>query len=106
MKLSLIIVMLTLTFTEACKKSSGEKTTCNDAVIRNRGMVAADGCGWMVEINGKDYHPFMLDDKWQISDLNVHVCYTISSETYQCGFVANAEDGKHPVINISKIEKR
>ena len=62
-----LIIALTLIacFTLSCKKGNvTTKSVVANAIVINKGNPAADGCGWLIKINGTDslYSPSNLTD--------------------------------------------
>ncbi len=45
---------------------------------------ATDGCGWLVQINGKPYYPVNLADEYKIDKLKVSVDYQLLDSKYTC----------------------
>ncbi len=89
----------------SCKKNnnSGQVVTA-DATIINSGPVAADGCGWVVRINGSDstYSPTNLATQYKIDSLQVHITYKRLSQRFSCGAIG----GGIPAIQINAISKK
>ena len=61
-----------------CEKENNLAVFENIAKI-TYGEPATDGCGWKININGKEYHPTNLDDKFKINDLNINLKYNLLS---------------------------
>ena len=66
-----------------CEKENNLTVFENIAKI-TYGEPATDGCGWKININGKEYHPTNLDDKFKINDLNVNLKYNLLSSVWEC----------------------
>lgn len=105
MRYSIILAML---FFYSCEKSStaefgkGEKKTSSNAIIHWSGMVAADGCDWVIQIDTVWYHPDKLDDLFKQEQLPVTLEYRLTEEKFSCGMLVG---GGLPVINIISIRK-
>ena len=54
-------------------------------IIIDAGDVAADGCGWVVEINGTQFSPTYLSPQYQVSGLNVLLKVEFLTTTFNCG---------------------
>ncbi len=85
----------------SCEKCIGESITKN-AIIFYSGIVEADGCSWLVQVDDThSYHPDVLDIAFQHDQLNVKVTYQLTQEKFICGIFLT----EIPVIHIVKIEK-
>lgn len=85
----------------ACKKE--ERTIQADGLILNLGSPAADGCGWVIQINDTHYKPEHLDEAYQQDSLVVRIDYKLLKTQYSCGLVANIG---MPNIKIKNIRKK
>jgi hypothetical protein len=91
---SLICVIVIITIASGCKKeNSGSKTITHistNAVIINSGPVAADGCGWLIHINGtnEEYSPVNLSPDYQKDSLKVNIAYHVLTTKFFCGQLA------------------
>jgi len=95
MALSLLAVLLFA----GCKKKACSSLTSNGIVL-DQGPVAADGCDWVIQLdNGVSYHPHALSTAFQVNNKPVKLCYTLTSDTFLCGW--NVKIG---VIHIEDIE--
>jgi len=106
MKNLFFITITTLLIFSACKSKGGavSDTTCNsceDAIIRNYGEPALDGCGWVVEASSTIYMPKNLLPEFYVDSLKVRIKYNVL-ERVNCGLVKDA----HPSIFIEEIEKK
>ncbi|MBS1686560.1 MAG: hypothetical protein JSS76_17615 [Bacteroidetes bacterium] len=72
------------------------------AIILDRGPVAGDGCGWVVQIDSLDYHPMNLSSGFQVDSLKVNVTYATDTSHFYFGLLPSVM----PVININCIERR
>lgn len=103
--LSLIIFTAFLTFF-ACKSKEGTVSndacnSCEDAIIRNYGDPAMDGCGWVVNASSIVYMPKNLLPEFYIDSLEVRIKYKVL-ERVNCGLVKDA----HLSIFIEEIYKK
>jgi hypothetical protein len=71
------------------------------ASIEYSGMVAADGCDWVVRIDSVSYHPVALDSAFKKENLNVNICYEETGDSFSCGMLP----GGIPVINVLEIKE-
>ena len=83
-----------------CHKTEGKVK----AVVHDTGQVAADGCGWMIELEGETawYHPVELASKYQKDNLKVWIELEHKTDTFTCGLAATP----YAVIEIEDIFKR
>ena len=70
-----------------------------NGIVKDFGAPEADGCGWVIEVNGEIYKPTNLDPEYQIHDLHVTFDFRILYSKADCGFQADAYDK----IKILKI---
>ncbi|MDB5125421.1 MAG: hypothetical protein JWP94_3550 [Mucilaginibacter sp.] len=95
----------------SCKKhpinlgKPGATVITGDATITYWGSPAADGCGWLIEINGTNnsYSPANLPDIYKTASLKVHISYEILSTRFQCGMAATSG---FPQIQLDAIAKQ
>ncbi len=99
MKPTLRLACLFITFvsililaTPACKKHDIAINDINtNATVLDTGSPAADGCGWLVQIEGTNdrYSPANLPDSYKTANLKVYISYKLLSTRFQCGMVPN-----------------
>jgi hypothetical protein len=83
---------------DACNNENGFK----DAVILYSGPVEGDGCDWVVRIGVDQYfHPDLLGTDFKQNDLDVKICYKLTTDKFHCGIAGTAM----PVIHVLKIKK-
>ena len=75
-------------------------TSYKQGTIRYFGDVAADGCGWLVEVDSVHYNPANLGEEFAIDGLPVILDYDSTSEKTRCGFSAKV----HDKIIITRME--
>ncbi len=89
----------------SCKNKSDDYicTGDGDAVARimYTGPPAADGCGWLIYLNGNYYSPVSIPTPFQKTDLDVKICYKVLDEKITCGLAAS----EIPVLRILRIRK-
>jgi len=100
MKLS--ILALVIFFFSCGKDRSCENCYSDDATVLNSGLVAADGCGWVIKIDSDQYyHPDVLSAEFMQNNLPVKISYELTSDKFFCGIAGTGL----PVIHLVKIEK-
>jgi hypothetical protein len=70
-----------------------------EATVKDFGPAAADGCGWVVEIDRIIYKPIDLPAKYQVDELKIEVKYDVLVTMAGCGWVPNA----YEEIDLIKI---
>jgi hypothetical protein len=84
MKKLIIIPILCLLAVTSCKK---HKNPCTSSgLVYYRGDVAIDGCDWVININGTEYHPETLDIGYQQDSLTMYMDYELTGDTFVCGW--------------------
>lgn len=90
---TLLVLILALL---SCKEDElvcpvGEETV--EGLLRYSGSPAADGCGWLIEINSKSYSPVNLPAGYQKQeDQRVLVSYILLNDKFSCGLVPTQFD--------------
>ncbi|HWZ14796.1 MAG TPA: hypothetical protein VNW95_06115 [Mucilaginibacter sp.] len=102
----IFVFVLPVLTTLSCKKQPinlGDIT--ENATVIDAGSPAADGCGWLIEIDGTNnsYSPTNLPDIYKTANLKVHISYKILSTRFQCGMVAT---NTFPQIQLDAITKQ
>lgn len=87
-----------------CKKESTTSVNSLSANISYTGIVATDGCGWLIKIGNVTYHPDNLPADFQVNNLNVIISGNITNDKFVCGDAANSPG--LPVIHITSIIKK
>ncbi|MEM7085330.1 MAG: hypothetical protein AAF489_04060 [Bacteroidota bacterium] len=98
------ILGLGLTTLVACQSTNtiiteGTCNQCQDAVIRDYGDPALDGCGFVVDIDSKIYMPKNLPKEYQVDELKVKMKFEVRDST-RCGMIQYYE-----AISINEIRK-
>ena len=96
-QLLLTALIFALSFS-ACKKNDQPFTT---ATVINGGVVAADGCGWLIRIGDTNYSPTNLADQFKETELKVSIRYDTLTTKFVCGW-----GNKIPEIKLLEIKKR
>lgn len=110
MKPALLITLFGILCIAACKKSNGFNPSIKaqfkaNALIRNYGTPAADGCGWMlVTTDNKILKPDNLDQAFLKDSLKVELSYDTLQMLYQCGFNPNSKFRHIQIKSIGKSE--
>jgi len=82
--LGLLIFSVSCMKNHSCISEPDVKTSSN-AKIFYTGPEAADGCGWVIEINSTSYRPTTeLATEFQVNELPVTVSYKLTNENYPC----------------------
>jgi len=89
----------------SCKKSANpaKQSLSANAVVLDKGNVAADGCGWQIMISDSLYSPLNLDAQFQVNNLKVHVGYHKLTTRFYCSQVTNDPDPGITQIQIDTI---
>lgn len=90
----------------ACKSKSEaasdeNRTAFKDAIIRNYGDVALDGCGWVVDVASTIYMPKNLQPEFHKEGLQVSIKFEELGRV-NCGLVKDA----HLSMFIEEIQKK
>lgn len=96
---SITIVFVALLMAFKCENQRNSQMT--EAKIVFSGLVAADGCGWLVEIDGEDFSPINLDEAYEKDGLIVEMELEYLSTGFQCGM---NPDFKIPQVKILSIK--
>lgn len=90
-------LFILLTFAFQC-----ESVDLVEATIVKTAPLAADGCGWVIEVEGEQYKAKSLSEKFLEDGLKVKISYKQLDEIYQCGMIAGQG---LTYIEIEKIKK-
>lgn len=99
MKLSislLVIVLGIILSSSSCKRINNELCQ-HPVVISNEGSVAADGCDWVLTIDGQRYHAQHLADNFKQDGLHAYCDYQLTGDTFYCGLMPL----KLPVVQVT-----
>jgi hypothetical protein len=102
-----IFLLMPLLIFISCNET--EEVYTKEAILKWQGYYAADGCGFFVEIDNKEYKPENEDfigDEFQISgDISVIVKFKYSEKkvTYLCGWTGQLQSDGIKIISIEKI---
>jgi hypothetical protein len=92
-----IFVLLQMAF----KCEDQKATQMKEAKIVFSGMVAADGCGWLLEIKGEEYSPINLGESFEEDGLKVFVELEYLETGFQCGMNPNFKIPQVKIMNIT-----
>ena len=100
------LTLMTVLAISSCKPEEGviidnPFESCEDAIIRDYGEPALDGCGWVVDVSTIIYKPVNLLEEFEIDGLEVLIKYDILDST-NCGMVQFAFNA----ISINEIYKK
>ena len=98
-KLLLLTAVIFVLSISACKKN--EQPVFTDATVINGGVVAADGCGWLIRIGDTNYSPTNLTDQFKETELKVSIRYQALTTKFECGW-----GQKVPEIKLLEIKKQ
>jgi len=71
------------------------------ATIVFAGDPSVDGCGWLLSIENKLYHPVNLASDYKVDSLKVSIKYELQSGTWTCGWRSPGYEN----IEIKEIKK-
>ena len=85
-------ILSLLIFSVACMKNHScisdpepDVKTSSKAKVYNTGPEAADGCGWVIEVNSTMYRPTTeLASEFQVDELPVTISYKLTNLNYAC----------------------
>jgi len=97
--LSIILLFVCLSMAFQCENDGTSEMI--EAEIIFTGMVAADGCGWLLRINGQNYSPIELPESFQSKNITVQVMVKYLDSSFQCGM---SPDNRISQIEILKIK--
>ncbi|WP_224994551.1 hypothetical protein [Cesiribacter sp. SM1] len=89
--------------------NSTKETHSTNATLRWTGMLAADGCGYFLDIDGKEYKPSneeVIPDSFQEQEVQqVQLTYEILEEPqeYTCGMMPTRYSSSIKIIEISPL---
>jgi len=89
-------------FAASCGTKNESDGLLQNGLVLNYGEPAADGCGWVIQINKVDYSPINLDAKFKKDSLKVVVNYQILASTFNCGW----RDSGYQQIKIMSVSQR
>ncbi len=86
-KLLTIIFIGYMTIIAGCEK---DKKTIPEDILHSQfakityANPATDGCGWIINIDDKEYHPINLDALYKVDGLEIDIRYHILSSEWEC----------------------
>lgn len=86
-----ILFLIAITSLSCNKGGNPFAVKSEDAVVVDRGSIAADGCGWQIITTPGDstYYPENLSAQFQVNNLKVHITYHKLKPRYSCSQIAN-----------------
>ena len=63
----------------------GKRPMEASGVVKNTGEAVTNGCGFILQIGKRDYHPLRLPDEFKVDKLEVKVRYWRLNSQYSCG---------------------
>ncbi|MBE9583037.1 hypothetical protein IM792_01110 [Mucilaginibacter sp. JRF] len=95
-------LLVALSFAVAsCKKDKNAKEA--EGIIMNTGTPAADGCGWLIQMNNVMYSPDNLPASFMQDSMQVKVTYNTLTTRFSCGMIAG---NGFPQIHLTNIRKK
>jgi len=83
--LSLLIFSVACMKNHSCISDPETDVKSSKAKVYNTGPEAADGCGWVIEINSTMYRPTSeLASEFQVNELPVTISYKLTNSNYAC----------------------
>ena len=99
MRTTVFVFLALLSINSSCKKEK-EKPVFYEGIIRDYGSPSVDGCGWMIEIDGIDYMPVNLSERYRNNGTAVILAFKVIDEKYECGFSAQQNYEKIKILKI------
>lgn len=101
----IFIAIVTTLIASSCKSNGetvkeGSCNNCKEAVIRDYGDPAVDGCGFVVEVDSVIYMPQNLPSEYKKDSLAIQLDYDVKGEA-RCGMVQ-----MYPAISIKEIRTK
>lgn len=101
--LSITIVFVVILSAFNCKDQKGSQMV--KAKIHFSGLLAADGCGWLLEIKGKEYSPVNLEENFQVDGLQVEAEVNFLGTGFQCGMNPDHKIPQLEIINLAHLSE-
>lgn len=99
MRTAAFVFLTLLSINSSCKKEK-EKLVFYEGIIRDYGSPSVDGCGWMIKIDGIDYMPVNLSERYRNNGRAVILAFKVINEKYECGFPARRDYEKIKILKI------
>lgn len=103
-KTPLILTFLLIIIGTASCKDKENLTVYENTAIITYSAPATDGCGWIININQKEYYPINLTEEFRINGLNVNIKYNLLPSLWECPQWVSKKYQEIKIINITKIE--
>lgn len=95
---NLLFAILIAVTVDACNQNN----VCRHAAVEWHGDPAADGMGWVLQLDGDKYDvPGNLPDSFKLADSKVKVCYKTTDKKVECRYATPKF-----LVNISSITRR
>ena len=98
MKQTIIFTLTIIMTLSACNKEN----KFENAIIRDYGDPAVDGCGWVVDISSTIYTPRDLPTQFQVDKLEVKMKYDILDSKFKCGVFLQLSYDEIHIRNIKR----
>ena len=106
MKLTILkaisILLFSIFIGTGCEKEQNSEVEDVAGILLFYGSPAADGCGWLVKIDGTGYSPVNLEPKYKKDSTEVILSYDTLGTTMQCGW----RRSDYKKIQINEIKNR
>ncbi|WP_069661292.1 hypothetical protein [Arcticibacter eurypsychrophilus] len=102
MKAITLILAAFFLMSNGCKKGNSDVIK-TEAIVKDLGSPATDGCGWVITVGDVTYKPIILDDKYQNDLQAVIIEYELTGEKYSCPFSSGPNYDK---IRIKTIKAK
>lgn len=96
----LLMALINLGLNSGCEKEE----QWVDAIVLDFGSPSVDGCGFVLEIEGKIYFPVNLEEKYQVDKKEVRLQYRVLGDMQTCGFPHSGVE--YQKISIREIRDR
>ena len=81
------VITLLLLYGVGCKKEDNSKP---EDILQSENAIitfadpASDGCGWLIFIDDKEYHPVNLDEAYKVNGLQISIKYVLLASEWEC----------------------
>ena len=104
-KCALVLMLIVGLMAVSCDNKSDLTLQSANGLVLNYGDPAADGCGWVIQVDKVIYSPVNLDTTFQQDSLKVAVVYQSLNSYSLCGWLTQGYRG-YREIKITSIKKQ
>ena len=101
-KCALILMLIAGLMAVSCDKKNEPTLESVNGLVLNYGDPAADGCGWVIQVDKVIYSPVNLNTNFQKDSLKVVVDYQLLNSYFACGWRTPG----YRQIKITSIKKK